>query len=1061
MMVRLVMCSWLLTLGMAHAQNSYLVRYPDLSPNGQSLAFSWQGDIWLMDMEGEEGIRRMTVKESYESHPRWSEDGERLVFSSNRYGNADIMELSVATGNIKQLTYHSASDQEPSFDGQGNVYFSTRRTYRQLERESEIYILPQGGATPYRYLNALGFEPNVSPDGRFIAFVKGGCRVSREQYRGPANRDIYLYNVDKKTYTQLTKDEGMDVQPRWTKDNELYFLSARSGKYNIHRMSIDKQGKASGITAVTKFTDDGIRNFTVSADGSAIVVEHQDGLKMVNPKNGRAKALEIELPEDSHFYNREFTSLDQSIQDFSISPNEKYVALSAKGEIFVIKNDDNNPRSNRLTHHQWKDYSPIWTSDTTLSFLSDRTGVEDLYSLSSADTSQSSLFHSYQMDIVNQSNSPDRELGIYPSPDLKKIALLKGTGHLVVYDVDSTGRWSSPITLLDGWSPPTGITWSPDSRWLAYSQKDLYFNAEIFIQAADGSGEPINVSMHPRGDSNPVWSKDGRKLAFKSNRNNGDDDIWFVWLQKENWEKSKQEWKEEKYDDVDFKKSSQSGSSKSLSDSVYIDVDKIYRRLVQVTSLPGDESNIIIDNSGETIYFNGHSEGKLRFFSIKWDGSELKTVLPSPVYRSQLSSNGKSLYYISRGKLMTLNLDSKKAKNIPFSASINIDREEERAQVFEELWRVLNDRFYDPQFHGQNWQGLKEKYKPWAMAASTQQDFRDMVNDMLGQLNSSHMGLYGDNPEKVKAISTGKIGIEVMPTKEGIEISHVVPLSPADREESALKVGDRILAVNGVEVSPQENFWIHWMETTEQKIWLKIERDGQSMDIYIRPQKSMAKELYEEWVEERRALTDKYSKGRLGYIHIQGMNWTSFEAFERELTASGYGKEGLVIDVRYNGGGWTTDMLMTVLTVQQHAYTVPRGASDNLKNHEKYANYYPYGERLPLSAWTLPAAAICNHSSYSNAEIFSHAFKNLGRGPLIGEPTFGAVISTSGTSLMDGSYVRLPFRGWFVKKTGDNMEGSPAVPDYVVYNPPGQKAEGEDDQLKKAVEVLLSEMDGK
>ena len=190
------------------------------------------------------------------------------------------------------------------------------------------------------------------------------------------------------------------------------------------------------------------------------------------------------------------------------------------------------------------------------------------------------------------------------------------------------------------------------------------------------------------------------------------------------------------------------------------------------------------------------------------------------------------------------------------------------------------------------------------------------------------------------------------------------------------------------------------------------------------------------------------------------MNWTSFERFERELMASGYGKEGIVIDVRFNGGGWTTDYLMAVLNVRQHAYTIPRGATDNLqKNHEQYREYYPFSERLPLSAWTKPSIALCNQNSYSNAEIFSHAYKTLDHGTLVGIPTFGAVISTGGRGLIDGSYIRMPYRAWYVKETGENMELGPAVPDIILNNRPDSKAEGRDKQLKRAVDELLKQIE--
>ena len=235
--------------------------------------------------------------------------------------------------------------------------------------------------------------------------------------------------------------------------------------------------------------------------------------------------------------------------------------------------------------------------------------------------------------------------------------------------------------------------------------------------------------------------------------------------------------------------------------------------------------------------------------------------------------------------------------------------------------------------------------------------------------------------------------------------------------------------------------------------------NGVQKEVIIRPTSSLRSELYDAWVAERKVLTEKYSNGRLGYLHIRGMNWPSFERFERELAASGYGKDGIVIDVRFNGGGWTTDMLMAVLNVRQHAYTVPRGAAKSLEQeNQKFKETYPYGERLPLSSWTKPSIALCNQNSYSNAEIFSHAFKTLDIGTLVGMPTFGAVISTGGQGLIDGSFVRMPFRAWYVKATGENMEHGPAVPDVIVENAPDGKANGEDLQLKKSVEILLGEI---
>ncbi|WP_431217705.1 S41 family peptidase [Puia sp. P3] len=293
-----------------------------------------------------------------------------------------------------------------------------------------------------------------------------------------------------------------------------------------------------------------------------------------------------------------------------------------------------------------------------------------------------------------------------------------------------------------------------------------------------------------------------------------------------------------------------------------------------------------------------------------------------------------------------------------------------------------------------------------------------------------------------------------------MKVTHVIPNSPADKHLSKLSTGDIITAVNGEPVRAEDNFYSLLNGLSDEKILLSVQSaDGKTKEVPIRPKASLRDDLYEEWVDQRKKLVEKWSGGKLGYIHIRGMDFPSFEVVEREFTAAGFGKEGLVIDVRYNGGGSTTDYLMTILNYKQHAYTIPRGASDNLeKDKKKFRDYYPIGERLVYAAWTKPSIALCNEGSYSNAEIFSHAYKTLGIGKLVGTPTNGSVISTGGKQLMDGSFVRLPGRGWYVKSTDRNEELGPCIPDIQVENQPDWIARDTDDQLKAAVDELLKEL---
>ncbi len=1034
------------------------MRYPALSPDGNRLAFVYQGDIWVAPLDGSHATR-LTIHEAYDQRPVWSPDSREIAFSSDRFGHNDIFRIKASGSLPVRLTYHPTQDYVSSWSKSFGLLAESNRTYKQVEREYEIIRLPATGGTPYRAFDALGFDPQPSPNGRYVAFVRGTCRLAREAYRGAANRDIWLYDNQHKTFRQLTTFDGQDFNPRWVDDHTLLFISARSGKYNVHRLSLDDSGQPAGTpAALTHFKDYGV--MSMDARGGQVVMEQHNKLWLMPVAGGTPTRFTLELDTDYRFYPVEHKSYSGNVSEYAVSPNGKRMALVIRGEIYIKENDKEKSRTVQITHHPYRDQQIAWLNDSTLLFVSDREGRYKLYMARSADAEQRDLFKTLKVSITKIYEAKNDIFQPVVSPDSKKLAWREGRGKLVVANISPTGKISKPVTLLDGWAIPGGVSWSPDSRWLAYALDDLDFNKEIYIHAADNSRPPVNVSMHPKGDYNPVWSKDGSKLGFLSARNNGDVDVWFAWLNKRDWEKTKQDWEEDEEDNKDEKKKDA---------PIKIDFTDIHYRLTQVTALPGNEGNLAISDDGEYFFFTTNRNSRQTWkadrdlYKIKWDGSKKKALTthntnPDDV---QPGPQGKKLYYKKQGgKLARVDIASAKVENLPFQATMDINHPEERKQIFNEAWRTLYAGFYDPQFHGRDFKALHDKYFEWAISASTKTDFQYVFNLMLGQLNASHMGLYGSDMQETQKERNGLLGLDLEPLKNGVKIRRVVPKSPADRESSRLLAGEIITAINGQPVSASANFYAPLVNKVNQKVLLQaIGTNGQKREVIIRPTGSLSNLLYDEWVAERRKLIEKYSQGQLGYIHIRGMNWTSFEQFERELTATGQGKKGLVIDVRFNGGGWTTDYLMTVLNVRQHAYTIPRGAASNLeKEHSRFREHYPYGERLPLAAWTKPAIAMCNANSYSNAEIFSHAFKTLQRGKLVGTPTFGAVISTGGQRLIDGSFVRLPFRAWYVLATDKSMENIPAVPDVIIDNAPDSKAKGIDEQLQKAVEILLQEI---
>jgi tricorn protease len=1046
----------------AHSQEDLLLRHPAINNNGSLIAFSYQGDIWTVPATGGRPSR-LTIHEAYESNPVFSPDGKSIVFSGSRYGNNDIFTIPVDGGMPKRLTWHSASDNVSDWLGDGTIVFTTIREFRQIERDPEMYSISSKGGTEKRMTDVLGFEPVTSPNGRFIAFVRGGSNpVFREDYKGSSDREIWIMDTKTKTYNKLPLFPTNDVMPHWSGNNTLYFLSSNSGTYNLYKIAIDENGKAGGQPQqVTNYKDEAIRHYGISADGSTIVFEKDMNLYLLKTSGGNAEKIKIQMNADDRFDPTEAKTMTNGANEYALSPNGKLMAYTLRGEVFIKEADKEKSRSINVSNHPYRDMNPVWLNDSALIFISDRNGGNfNLFMVRSVDTNEVSLFRTMKPGIVQITDTKEDETGPVVSGDGKKIAFIRGRGKLIVADISGNGVLKNEKALTDGWNTPSGVAWSPDNKWLAYSQSDLYANFDIFIQPADNSSKPVNVTMHPRSERNPVWSPDGSKLGFISSRNNLSDDVWFVWLKKEDWEKVNEDWQDASSPDAATAKTTKTGAK-----PIKIDFDGISERTVQVTSFPGNEGDFVISKDGQTFYYTAStSTARGRdLYSIKWDGKELKELTKGGANPAGLTmdNDGKYIYFSRQGGLFA-RIDAKTSmqESLPYIAKLKIDYPTEREQIFEEAWRTIRDYFYDPKMHGYDWNALHDKYKPRAVAASTSNDFRDMFNLMLGEINSSHMGFVAADRTETQRDITGLLGVEMVPVKDGMKVVRVIPNTPADKTGSRLFEGDVITSVNGEKINEEENFYALLAGTVNEKVLLSVKgSNGVAREVIIRPAGSESNALYKEWVENRRKLVDKYSNGRLGYIHIQAMDMPSFEETEREFAAAGYGKDGLIIDVRYNGGGSTTDYLMTVLNYKQHAYTIPRGASEDLeKDKLKFRGYYPVGERLVYAAWLKPSIAICNEGSYSNAEIFSHAYKQLGIGKLVGVPTNGSVISTGARSLIDGSTVRLPGRGWFVKATDKNEELGPAVPDILVENAIDYTAKGEDAQLKAAVDELLKQL---
>lgn len=1084
-----------------------------LSPDGAALAFSWAGDIWTVPTTGGTA-RRLTIHPAREASPVWSHDGQQIAFSSDRYGSDNVYVMSVNGDRIRRLTFSDRPETPTDFSPDNlHVYFHSRKA-GEVPWLARVYRVPVEGGAAQRVMECGATDARVSPDGASLVFTRGGSRWWRTGYRGAANWDIWSYklnapNVDR-AFSRWTTFEGTDASPMWNRDGSgIYFLSDRGGLHDVWY-----QPPAGAARQITQVTGDRVREFAVSADESTLAYAKWDRVLVMTLPNGYAREIEIDAATDHPSDRYERKSWSSDADELEASPKGDEIAIVLYGEIFVTSTEENKP-TRRVTESPARDRHVVWSPDgKALYFISDRDGQEDVYRATSAEDPPKALSQSLRFKIDRVTDNPAFEQNPRVSPDGKSLAFVRGLGSLIVRDLKS----GEEKTLVSGFNWPT-YQWSPDSRWIAYEIEDAEYNPDVWIVSADGEKPATNISRHPDSDGNPQWSADGKLLAFASQREGQNVDIYVAYLSPSLYELSESEMyayfeqaekdvgkreplkkcvasgaiqlagaaaaaetpdkpaddktpeSEEGGDSIekrlrallkefleDEKKEKKDDDKKTDEVDRPWDLDTAYLRLKRVVSLPGDQTSYAMAPSGAEFVFVSRHDGDPAAYYIKWNGKDQKQAISGAVGALHFQLDGKRVFYLKGGTPGSAKANGSDAKTHKFAARMRIDRQAQAAQKFDDAARMLGLRFYHPTLKGLDWAALTDKYRDLALTTHTDAELGEIFDQLQGHLNGSHLGYR--NSATGGGERLGYLGLEFDPAYAGpgLRISRVTPYGPADRAESKLRVGDVVLSVNGTPVGPARGIEETLIDTVDQELILRVqpvaaaddEKPKPETDVVIRPIGGAEfRDLeYEAWVAANRRYVEENSGGRVGYVHIRGMDEGSFNVFERDLYAAAHGKDGLIVDVRNNGGGWTADWVMAVLNVRRHAYTIGRGGEPG----------YPQG-RLIFYSWPKPATMMCNQFSYSNAEIVSHAFKNLKRGPLVGMTTWGAVISTGAYPLIDGSMIRMPFRGWYTLPDKVDMEDAGAEPTVKVEETPADEQAGRQPQLDAAIRATLDQLE--
>ncbi|MCF7810219.1 hypothetical protein K9N50_04440 [bacterium] len=1061
----------ILTLSNAQAQEATFPRHPAVSPDGKAVAFSYAGDVWSVSSEGGRALR-LTVSPAYEHTPHWSPDGKWIAFSGDRCGNDDIYIIPAEGGQSRQLTWHESRDLICDWSPDGSaVIFTSRRDDRYSDLDM-LYRVPVEGGTPAPIMDSYASDAAVSRDGKQVLYTRDGTNTPwwRRHYRGSASPQIWMYEPENGRHTAITDTGKLETGDDFLRTPSRWALWGRDGVYYItaepdDTPNIFKRTTDGAWHKITNYTGDGIRFPSISHNGLVLAYEYGLDIYLIEDE-AEPRKLEIIAPLDNSQISPEPVKYSNKAEQLIFAPDEKQMFIEVRGEVFASRIVGDDDKAARGRANAVSGNNPAKDGDFTVSpggdsliFVSDRSGSRDLYLVYSNDPETKELSRAFSFETKQLTSDPADDHSPRWSTDGKKVAFVRGKGDLIILDIES----GKERTLLEGWSM-NQFRWSPDSKWIAYSREDNNYNSDVFIIPVDG-GNPVNISRHPDDDDFPVWSGCGRKLAFRSKREGDYYHLHMVFLRLEDYYKSAADWAEERRNpkskdkDKDEKKDDKDKEKEAETVEVIIDTTDIYERIRTVTAI-AEGGEIAISPDGKKYVYVNDIQYERDLYIIDGTTKDITRLTNGGENPRSISFNkkGDKIYYIAgSGNVKSVGINGKDKDSHPFDATVLVQWTEERQQKFGEIWRTLNDRFYDSNFHGQSWKALGDKYRKLIDFASHERDFGDIVNMMFGEVNASHMGYRPAGMDDGK--NTGRLGLDFDFTASGpgYVIKHIQPESPCITVKEPVKIGERLVSVNGVKLNAGVNLHQLLQDQVNQRTELLIAdaKGKNERRLIVEPMGGwlMGWLRYDEWVSDRRALVDSLSEGKLGYIHLRGMGDPSLSRFEAQLFSEAEGKDGLVIDVRYNGGGWTTDYILAMLQVKRHAVTFPRDGGPG----------YPQG-RLPLYSWVKPITVLCNEYSFSNAEIFSHAIKTLERGKLVGVPTPGGVISTGGNGLLDGSGFRIPLRGWYQgtePKRNDerNMEGNGAVPDRIITLKPDQILPKDDAQLIGAVEDLLKEVE--
>ena len=1070
------------TFAHAMAVTPLWMRDVRISPDGKEIVFCYKGDIYKVSAKGGEAVQ-LTTQDSYESSPVWSPDGKQIAFASDRFGNTDVFVMPANGGSARRLTTNSASEIPSAFTPDGKfIVFSA-----SIQDPASSALFPTSAMTELYKVSAEGgkTEQILGTPAEMVCFNAAGDKFLyqdrkgfedewRKHHTSSITRDVWMYDMASGKHTNLTKRAGEDRNPVLSSDGkEVFFLSERNkGSFNVYSFPLDNPEQ---VKPLTSFSTHPVRFLSLGGDGTLCYT--YNGEIYTQKQGGKPSKVNVSLTRDDQEIPVTLT-YTRGASEAVVSPDGKQVAFIVRGEVFVTSVEYGTTK--QITHTPEAEEGLSFGADNrTLVYASERDGNWQLYK-AEIERKEDLNFPNATLikeEVLLPSKTVER---MYPkfSPDGKEVAFIEDRIRLKVLNLET----NKVRQITDGstWYSLSGgfnYAWSPDGKWFTLefigNKHDPY--TDIALVSADGRGELVNLTNSGYTSSSPKWTMDGNAILFTTERygmrNHASwgslDDVMMVFVNQDTYDKfrmSKEDYELQKELEKEQEKAADKKDGKKKEDKkedkdkkeeadkvkdIVVELEGIQDRIVRLTPNSSSIASAILSKDGESLYYLSAFERGFDMWKMDLRKRETKLLhkMGSGWADMEMDKEGKNLFVLGSGSMQKMDLGGEKLKPISYRAEMKMDLAAERAYMYDNMCREEQKRFYEVNMHGVDWKAMTANYRRFLPHINNKYDYAEMLSELLGELNVSHTG--GRYRPGVKE-ATASLGLlcDWNYTGKGMKVDEVVEKGPFDRKTTRVKPGVVIEKIDGQPVDADFSALLNGKAGKKILVSCYDVQSKERWDEVVKPISggALSSLLYERWVKQRAADVDKWSNGRLGYVHIESMDDGSFRTVYSDILGKYNNREGIVIDTRFNGGGRLHEDIEVLFSGQKYLTQVIRGreACD-----------------MPSRRWNKPSIMVQCEANYSNAHGTPWVYKHRQMGKLVGAPVPGTMTSVNWVQMQDPDLIYgIPVIGYRLPD-GSYLENKELEPDVYVLNAPETVVKGEDTQLKAAVDELLKELDAK